>query len=249
MDTNRKATRSTTVVALKPVQMQEDRKDLQMARTPADREEEGAHDIQPMLLRESNREVAGPLFYEIPVGGRVVMLPVLVAAYEDQPHGLYGRGGLERTESVSASDQGGIHATGSSLETPNSVRSALSRYVYGALMMDISRHEVRIHGQEVELTRKEFHLLECLLKHPGHVRSRDVLLNAVWGYDYYGTARTVDVHIRRLKQKLPLLDRAILCVRGLGYKLKDMRDEEAGIPRERHPGRGLAKGPTGGLSG
>ncbi|OQW32354.1 MAG: hypothetical protein A4E20_13930 [Nitrospira sp. SG-bin2] len=240
MDTNRKTTLSITVVALKPVQMQKDRKELQMARTPADREEE-THDIRPMLLRENNREVAGPLFYEIPVGGRIVMLPVFVAAYEDQLHGLYGREGSERTESVSASDQGGIHPTGSSLETPNSFCSEPSRYVYGALMMDISRHEVLIHGQEVELTRKEFHLLKCLLKHPGHVRSRDVLLNAVWGYDYYGTARTVDVHIRRLKQKLPLLDRAIVCVRGLGYKLKDTRDEEAGIPGERYPGRGLAK--------
>ncbi|WP_246507853.1 winged helix-turn-helix domain-containing protein [Nitrospira defluvii] len=115
--------------------------------------------------------------------------------------------------------------------------------------MDISRHEVLVNGREVGLTRKEFDLLECLLKHPGHVRSRDVLLNVVWGYDYYGTTRTVDVHIRRLKRKLPLLDRAILCVRGLGYKLKDTRDEEAGIPGERHPGRGLANGPTGGLSG
>ena len=249
MDMNRKAMFSTTVVALKPVQMQEDCKDLQMARTPADREEEGAHDIRPMLLRENNREVARPLFYEIPAGGRVVMLPVLVAAYEDQLHGLYGRGGSERTESVSASDQGGIHATGSSLETPNSVCSGPSRYAYGALMMDISRHEVLIHGQEVELTRKEFDLLECLLKHPGHVRSRDVLLNAVWGYDYYGTARTVDVHIRRLKQKLPLLYRAIVCVRGLGYKLKDTRGEEAGISGERYPGKGLAKSPTRGLSG
>jgi len=64
-------------------------------------------------------------------------------------------------------------------------------------------------------------LLEHLLRHPGRVLTRDVLLNAVWGYDYYGTTRTVDVHIRRLKQKLPLLEEAIVSVKSLGYKLKD----------------------------
>jgi DNA-binding response OmpR family regulator len=154
----------------------------------------------------------------------------LIVAHEDQPDGLYGRGGSERIESASASDRGGIQAAVGSLEAVNGFRPERSRYVYGALMMDISRHEVLVHGREVGLTRKEFNLLECLLNHPGHVRSRDALLNAVWGYDYYGTARTVDVHIRRLKQKLPLLDRAIVCVRGLGYKLKDTRDEEADIP-------------------
>ena len=52
--------------------------------------------------------------------------------------------------------------------------------------------------------------------------TRDVLLNTVWGYDYFGTTRTVDVHIRRLKQKLPLLEEAIVAVKSLGYKLKDL---------------------------
>lgn len=53
------------------------------------------------------------------------------------------------------------------------------------------------------------------------MRTREVLLNAVWGYDYYGTTRTVDVHVRRLKQKIPLLEPAIVCVRSLGYKLRE----------------------------
>jgi DNA-binding response OmpR family regulator len=53
------------------------------------------------------------------------------------------------------------------------------------------------------------------------VLTRDVLLNAVWGYDYYGTTRTVDVHVRRLKQKIPLLNDAIVSVKSLGYKLRD----------------------------
>ena len=60
-----------------------------------------------------------------------------------------------------------------------------------------------------------------LLRNIGRVLTRDVLLSAVWGYDYYGTTRTVDVHVRRLKQKLPLLDDAIISIKSLGYKLRE----------------------------
>jgi two-component system alkaline phosphatase synthesis response regulator PhoP len=96
-----------------------------------------------------------------------------------------------------------------------------SQYRYGPLTLDIGRHEVSLDKEEVPLTAKEFGLLEHLLRHPGRVLTRDVLLNAVWGYNYYGTTRTVDVHVRRLKQKLPLLEEAIVAVKSLGYKLKD----------------------------
>ena len=94
-------------------------------------------------------------------------------------------------------------------------------YAYGSLLLDLSRHEVLVDGAEIPLTAKEFGLLEQLLRHPGRVLTRDVLLNSVWGYDYYGTTRTVDVHIRRLKLKILLLEDAIISVKSLGYKLKD----------------------------
>ena len=94
-------------------------------------------------------------------------------------------------------------------------------YQYGKLSMDLDRHEVIVQGKDVPLTAKEFGLLEHLLRHPGRVLTREVLLNQVWGYDYFGTTRTVDVHVRRLKQKIPLLDEAILSVKSLGYKLKE----------------------------
>ena len=94
-------------------------------------------------------------------------------------------------------------------------------YQYGKLSMDLDRHEVTVQGKDVPLTAKEFGLLEHLLRHPGRVLTREVLLNQVWGYDYFGTTRTVDVHVRRLKQKIPLLDEAILSVKSLGYKLKE----------------------------
>ena len=98
----------------------------------------------------------------------------------------------------------------------------LDLHHYGTLTMHLARHEVSLGKHEVPLTAKEFGLLEHLLRHRGRVLTREVLLNAVWGYDYYGTTRTVDVHVRRLKQKLPLLEEAIVSVKSLGYKLKDL---------------------------
>jgi two-component system alkaline phosphatase synthesis response regulator PhoP len=101
-----------------------------------------------------------------------------------------------------------------------------SRYQYGGLLMDRGKHEVTVDGREVPLTAKEFGLLEHLLQNPGRVLTRDVLLNAVWGYDYYGTTRTVDVHVRRLKQKIPLLNDGIASVKSLGYKLKELESTQ-----------------------
>ena len=94
-------------------------------------------------------------------------------------------------------------------------------YQYGKLALDLARHEVTIQGKDVPLTAKEFGLLEHLLRNPGRVLTREVLLNQIWGYDYFGTTRTVDVHVRRLKQKIPLLDAAIISIKSLGYKLKE----------------------------
>jgi two-component system alkaline phosphatase synthesis response regulator PhoP len=102
--------------------------------------------------------------------------------------------------------------------TDDQTRSSFS---FGPLVLDPARHEITVKGKEVSLTAKEFGLLEHLLRHPGRVLTRDVLLNAVWGYDYYGTTRTVDVHVRRLKMKIPLLNDAIISIKSLGYKLSD----------------------------
>jgi DNA-binding response OmpR family regulator len=98
-------------------------------------------------------------------------------------------------------------------------------YTYGTLSLDAVRHEVKVGETEISLTAKEFGLLEQLLRNKGRVLTRDVLLNTVWGYDYHGTTRTVDVHIRRLKQKAPLLNEAIVSVKSLGYKLRDHEEE------------------------
>ena len=91
---------------------------------------------------------------------------------------------------------------------------------YNGLTIDADRHEVALDGAAVRLTAKEFLLLQYLVQHRGRVVSRSTLLTDVWGYHYTGGTRTVDVHIRRLREKLPLLHDAIETVKQFGYKLK-----------------------------
>ena len=89
------------------------------------------------------------------------------------------------------------------------------------LTMDLSRHTVDDGGRDVQLTAKEFMLLQYFLEHRGRVLSRDLLLGDVWGYRYTGGTRTVDVHVRRLREKLPALVDALVTVKQFGYKLDD----------------------------
>ena len=95
------------------------------------------------------------------------------------------------------------------------------RVTYGGIAVDTERHTVSLNDALVTLTAKEFLLLEYLLQHKGRVLSRDLLLTDVWGYRYTGGTRTVDVHVRRLREKLPLLAKAIVTVKQFGYKLLD----------------------------
>jgi two-component system alkaline phosphatase synthesis response regulator PhoP len=96
---------------------------------------------------------------------------------------------------------------------------AAERLTYGPIEMDPGRHLVAARGQEVTLTAKEFLLLEYFLRHRGRVLSRDLLLSDVWGYRYTGGTRTVDVHVRRLREKLPLLADGLVTIKQFGYKL------------------------------
>ena len=82
-------------------------------------------------------------------------------------------------------------------------------------------------GQEVRLTAKEYLLLQYFMEHRGRVLSRDLLLSDVWGYQYTGGTRTVDVHVRRLREKLPVLVRAIETIKQFGYKLRATPDDMA----------------------
>lgn len=94
-------------------------------------------------------------------------------------------------------------------------------YEIGRLKVDFERHEVLINNEKVELTLKEFELLEILIKNKGKILRRETLLDKVWGYEYIGETRTVDVHIRYLRKKVEDDDKNpkfIETIRGVGYR-------------------------------
>ncbi|HEY7584734.1 MAG TPA: response regulator transcription factor [Acidimicrobiia bacterium] len=94
----------------------------------------------------------------------------------------------------------------------------------GPVELDVEAHQVRVDGAPVELRPKEFDLLESLMRRRGRLATRETLIDEVWGPDHFGTTKTLDVHIKRLRQKLepePTRPRHILTVRGLGYKFVD----------------------------
>ena len=93
----------------------------------------------------------------------------------------------------------------------------------GPLVMDVDKHQVAVRGQSVELTKKEFDLLRCLLENKDRVLTREALLDAVWGFDFVGETNSVDVYIRFLRSKLDdAFDlKLIHTVRGVGYVIKE----------------------------
>ena len=100
-------------------------------------------------------------------------------------------------------------------------KESSSVLVFRDLKMDLSKHIVMVEDEKITLTLKEYELLKKLMQNPGVVCSRDMLLDEIWGYDYYGESRTVDVHIRTLRSKLGKAETYIETIRGVGYKLID----------------------------
>lgn len=94
-------------------------------------------------------------------------------------------------------------------------------YNLDALYVDVKRHNVAVNGQEISLTYKEFELLCYLLENRGVVLTRDQILSKIWDYNYSGETRTVDVHIRTLRQKLGAMGALIETVRGVGYRIAE----------------------------
>ena len=89
----------------------------------------------------------------------------------------------------------------------------------GDLVMQVDKHTVKVQGEEVLLTFKEFELLKYMLENPGIVLSRDQILEHIWGYEFAGETRTVDVHIRTLRKKLGPCQDMIETIRGVGYRM------------------------------
>ena len=119
---------------------------------------------------------------------------------------------LRRSERKSSSD-----ASDSGARRPASENQLLK---YGPISLDSRRHLVTVNGRETELTLKEYELLRKLLLNPECVLTRDQLLEDVWGYEFDGETRTVDVHVRTLRQKLQEAGSLIETVRGVGYRIR-----------------------------
>ena len=115
------------------------------------------------------------------------------------------------------------------MELVSCVKAVLRRYKpaeknavlkSGGIEMNLGEHTVTVSGESVALTYKEFELLRLLMTNPGIVFTRDQLMEKVWGMEYYGETRTVDMHIRTLRQKLGQCGEMIRTVRGVGYRLE-----------------------------
>ncbi|MBQ8000932.1 MAG: response regulator transcription factor [Ruminococcus sp.] len=105
------------------------------------------------------------------------------------------------------------------LRRTDSVKETVSEYTVGCLTVSPEKHKVKVNGEKVSLTLKEFEMLCLLLENRGIVLSRDQILNRVWGYSFDGESRTVDVHIRTLRQKLGVAGELVTTVRGIGYTI------------------------------
>ncbi len=106
-----------------------------------------------------------------------------------------------------------------------------AEYSSGELTVDVGGYTARLRGRPLDLTYKEFELLKYLMQHPGRVYTRDQLLQEVWGFDYYGGTRTVDVHVRRLRAKLGAEHEQLIgTVRNVGYRFDPLPTKQSADP-------------------
>ena len=141
-----------------------------------------------------------------------------------EPVGVPGNGARPRSlPRPTSTPLGGIRRSdGDSVEQ----RGLMIRL--GPLAIDTDTYQVVVAGRVLDLTYKEFELLRFLVQRPGRVFTRTELLSQVWGYNFYGGTRTVDVHVRRLRAKLgPEHESIIQTIRGVGYRAAEPRSDEA----------------------
>jgi phosphate regulon transcriptional regulator PhoB len=159
-------------------------------------------------LRKNPKTAATPIIMLTAKGtetDKVVGLEVGADDYIVKPFGI---------KEVIARIKANLRRTGKKEEPPPAVLK------FKELEIDSDRHEVRVAGKPLELTAKEFQLLHYLAEKPGRVYSREKLLDAVWGIDVAIETRTVDVHIRRLREKLGKAEQHLITLRGVGYKFE-----------------------------
>ncbi|WP_193726455.1 response regulator transcription factor [Protaetiibacter intestinalis] len=107
--------------------------------------------------------------------------------------------------------------------------NSVSKIQASGVVIDEASYSAKVHGRPLDLTFKEFELLRFLATHPSRVFTREQLLSEVWGYDYFGGTRTVDVHVRRLRAKLGDLESLIGTVRNVGYRFNVYEDEQTPV--------------------
>ncbi len=138
------------------------------------------------------------------------------------PGGLGGRGGNTAGDRSAMGGQEGTGRNGDAgLPTANAVLDA------GGIQIDPDRHLVFVRGEDVHLRRKEFELLSLLMENAGRLLTRDVLIDRIWGSDYFGDTKTLDVHIKRLRSHVeedPSSPKLITTIRGVGYRFDTPRD-------------------------
>jgi DNA-binding response OmpR family regulator len=145
--------------------------------------------------------------------------PVLLVLHSEQLHGFHSDCGADDFLVTTASTSE-ISARMSMAARRAGFTDGPTVLKVGDLTINPENYQVYVRGRPLDLTFREFELLKCLAQRPGRVCGRDMLLRDVWGYDYYGGARTVDVHIRRLRAKLgPEHESLIVTVRNVGYRL------------------------------
>lgn len=111
-----------------------------------------------------------------------------------------------------------------------SAEQVSTRIQTSGITIDESSYSAKVHGKPLDLTYKEFQLLHFFATHPSRVFTREQLLSEVWGYDYFGGTRTVDVHVRRLRAKLGDLEQLIGTVRNVGYRFNVYDDDQLPAP-------------------
>jgi len=119
----------------------------------------------------------------------------------------------------------------------NAADQGSTRIQTSGITIDESSYSAKVHGKPLDLTYKEFQLLHFFATHPSRVFTREQLLSEVWGYDYFGGTRTVDVHVRRLRAKLGDLEQLIGTVRNVGYRFNVYEDDQVPAPRTRSDSR------------
>ncbi len=164
------------------------------------------------VCRELRRRSTVPIIMVTAKGAEidtVVGLEVGADDYVTKPYRL--RELVARMRAVLRRSPGEVIAANGSVEA----------LVAGEVRLDPERHEVVIRGEDISLPLKEFELLALLLEHAGRVLTRDTLIDRIWGHDYVGDTKTLDVHIKRLRAKVepdPAHPTLIVTIRGLGYK-------------------------------